>query len=229
MDDASRGSFEGGQYPYLRTLNRGLSDFDIRQRLVLNYFYSLPFGSGRSWATSGILSKMFGGWRLGGIFSVCTGTPFTATVNVRNPGYLFAARQPNLIAGQSNNPTSGVSAGCAAVEAGRELRAPELYFDPCVFEVPEPGTLGNVGRNTLIAPTVLRVDLSIQREFLVDAQRRLQFRAEFFNLPNHTNFGRVSSGVFTGVGEGRFNPSAGRISSTNTTSRQVQFALRLTF
>ena len=228
MDDASD-TFETAQYPYLRTLNRGPSNFDIRQRLVVNYFYNLPFGSGRSWATSGILSKMFGGWRLGGIFSARTGTPFTATVNVRNPGFLFAATQPNLIAGQSNNPTSGVSAGCEAVEAGRELRAPELYFDPCVFEVPEPGTLGNVGRNTLTAPAILRVDLSIQREFLVDAQRRLQFRAEFFNLPNHTNFGRVSSGVFTGVGQGRFNPSAGRISSTNTTSRQVQFALRLTF
>ncbi|MCZ6491403.1 MAG: carboxypeptidase regulatory-like domain-containing protein, partial [Acidobacteria bacterium] len=99
VDDASD-TFENAQYPYLRTLNRGPSNFDIRQRLVLNYFYSLPFGSGRSWATSGILSKMFGGWRLGGIFSVRTGTPFTATVKVRNPGFLFAANRPNLIAGQ---------------------------------------------------------------------------------------------------------------------------------
>ena len=212
VDDATAAGTETSQYPYWRTLNRGPSDFDIRQRLVLSYFYNLPFGKGRSWATSGILSRMFGGWRLGGIFSVRTGTPFTATINVRNPGYLFAAGQPNLIAGQSNNPTSGVSAGCAAVEAGRELRAPDLYFDPCVFQVPEPGTIGTVGRNTMIAPAIVSMDLSVQREFLLDARRRLQFRIEFFNLPNHTNFGKVSSGIFTGVYPGRFNPSAGRIS-----------------
>ena len=136
VDDASfhaSGRTATNQYPYQRTLARSLSDFDIRHRLVVNYFYNLPFGSGRSWATSGILSKMFGGWRLGGIFRARTGTPFTATVSVRNPGYLFAATQPNLIAGQSNNPTSGVSVGCSAVEAGRELQAPRTVFRPLCF------------------------------------------------------------------------------------------------
>ncbi len=229
VDDASGTQEAVPQYPYQRTLTRGLSDFDIRHRLVLNYFYNLPFGQGRSWATNGILARLLGGWRLGGILSTRTGTPFTAGSSVRTPGYLFAAGQPNLIAGRSNNPTSGVSAGCAAVETGRELRAPELYFDPCVFQVPEPGTLGTVGRNTLTAPTIFSMDVSLQREFLLDSRRRLQFRGEFFNLPNHVNFGEPSASVFTGVYPGRFNPSAGRISSTNTTSRQVQFALRFSF
>ena len=213
----------------MRTLNRSLSDFDIRHRLVLSYFYNLPLGNGRGWWKSGVLSRIFGGWRLGGIFSVRSGTPFNATTSVRNPGFLFSTRQPDLASGSSNNPTSGVSAGCSAVEAGRPLRAPELYFDPCVFQVPAPGTIGTAGRNTLLSPAIISADISLQREFLIDTRRRLQFRAEFFNLPNHTNFGKPSSGVFLGIYPGRFNPSAGRISSTNTTSRQVQFALRFSF
>jgi hypothetical protein len=234
VDDASSPAGGGfapaeSQYPYQRTLGRGLSDFDTRQNLVLSYFYDLPFGPSRTWLSSGVLSRLLGGWRLGGIFSARSGTPFSATSSVRNPGYLFAAALPNLVAEQSNNPTSGVSVGCSAVEAGRELRAPELYFDPCVFQVPEPGTLGNLGRNTLIAPATLNLDLSLQREFLLDSRRRVQFRAEFFNIPNHTNFGEPSADVFTGVYPGRFNPSLGRVSSTRTTSRQIQLAMRFSF
>ena len=118
------------------------------------------------------------------------------------------------------------------MEAGRELGGPNLYFDPCAYSVPEPGALGNAGRNTIIAPSVFNMDLSLQKEFLLGAEKRLQFRAEFFNLPNHTNFAGVSGGsviAFTGTYPGRPNPSAGRITRTATTARQVQFALRLSF
>lgn len=229
VDDAS-GTQEGvPMYPYDRKLMRGLSDFDIRHRLVLNYFYNLPFGKGQAFASSGVMANMLGGWRLGGIFSARTGTPLTVGSSVRTPGYLFAANQPSLVAGRSNNPIDGASAGCAALAAGYELHAPEAYFDPCVFSVPESGTLGTLGRNTMTAPSIISMDLSLQREFLLDSRRRLQFRGEFFNFPNHTNFGNPTTSVFTGLYPGRFNPSAGRISSTNTTSRQVQFAVRLTW
>ena len=166
-----------------------------------------------------------------------TGVPTTAQINVRRPGYLFAATRPNLLPGQNNNPTKGVSAGCldprtgaTVVEAGRKLGGPDLFFDPCVFSVPDAGTLGNLGRNTLIGPSVFNVDISIQREFSLGNRRRLQFRAEFFNLPNHPNFRTPSVGsivVFTG--SGRFNPTAWRYTGTATTSRQTQFALRFSF
>jgi hypothetical protein len=142
-----------------------------------------------------------------------------------------------LLAGQSNNPTKGVSIGCkdsitgaTVVEAGRKLGGPNLFFDPCVFGVPDPGTLGNLGRNTLIGPSVLSVDVSLQREFSLGNGAHLQFRAEFFNLPNHSNF-RTPTGasivVFTG--SGRFNPAAWRYTGTATTARQTQFALRFSF
>ncbi|HWP86226.1 MAG TPA: TonB-dependent receptor [Terriglobia bacterium] len=232
VDDSSTGgSTNFGQYALMRTLDRGLSDFDIRHRLVLNFFYNLPFGSGRPWLQSGWYSHLLGGWRIGGISSWRTGTPFSPGLNVRYKDYLFIPTRPNLIAGQNNNPTAGVSRGCGRIPAGQAVGTAELYFDPCVFAAPPPGTLGNAGRNTMISPDIFSMDLSLQKEFLIDARRRLQFRTEIFNFPNHTNFNAPSGGgtvIFTGENAG-YNSRAGRITQTNTTSRQVQFALRLSF
>ncbi|MBI3935295.1 MAG: TonB-dependent receptor [Acidobacteria bacterium] len=230
-DSSSQTSDELFQFPLMRTLDRALSDFDIRHRLAINYFYTVPFGSGQRGGTTGFLSKVFGGWRLGGIVSLRSGTPFSPRISVRNPGYLFAASRPNLIAGQSKNPTGGTTAGCfGVVEPARELGGHDLYFDPCVYAVPLPGTMGNAGRNTIIAPNIYSMDFSLQREFVIDGKRRLSFRAELFNLPNHTNFSGASSRIFTGAsGQSRLSSSAGKIRSTATTARQIQFALRLSF
>lgn len=221
VDDASTfssasSSAASRQYPLMRTLDRGLSDFDIRHRLVINYFYTLPAGNRQGGWKSSVLSQILGGWRLGGIMRFRTGTPFTSRVRVQTEGFLFAANRPNLLPGKSNNPILG---------------SPDQYFDPSVYSVPPPGTLGNSGRNTVIAPSMFSMDVSFQREFLLDAKRRIQFRAEFFNLPNHPNFGgnqRGSSVVFSGS-SGRPNPTAGRIINTVTTARQIQFALRFSF
>ena len=235
IDDASAQSTntEGeGQYGALRTLDRGLSSFDIRHRLTANYFYTLPFGRGQHWWSSGVLAGLFGGWRVGGIFSLRTGTPFSPAINVRTPGYLFAAIRPNLLPGRNNNPASGVSEGCAGIKAGTKLAPPDLGFDPCAFSVPaEPGTLGNAGRNTIIKPSAVNMDVSVQKDFAVDAKRRLQFRAEFFNIANHPNFsGSTSSEVliFSGV-SGQRSSAAARTHMTTTTARQLQFALRISF
>ena len=239
VDDASSSSSGSSaassrQYPLMRTLDRALSSFDIRHRLVLNYFYTLPFGSGQRWLNSGILTRVLGGWRLGGIIRFRTGTPFLPRVNVRRSGFLFAANRPNLLPGATNNPIEGVAGACAGENAGKRLGGPNafggiIYFDPCVFETPEAGALGNAGRNTIRGPSVLNLDVSLQKEFLLDAKRRLQFRVEFFNLPNHPNFAAPRGGsaiVFSGAVR---NPPAGQITDTVTTARQIHFALRLSF
>ena len=229
VDDSSVGQQTNtGQYPLRRTLDRSLSDFDIRHRLVFSYFYTLPFGSGQRWGNSGPLSKLLGGWRLGGIMNFRKGTPFSVESKARAEGYLFAANRPNLDGGARNNPVAGVSAGCGRINAGQTLGTPELYFDPCAFSAPPPGTLGNAGRNTLIAPSVFNMDISVQREFILDSVKRLQFRADIFNLPNHPNFTSPSPVVFSGR-SGNRTSTAGRISRTATTSRQIQFALRFSF
>ena len=232
MDDDSQGPQDGlTQFGWRRTLDRGLSNFDIRHRVAMNYFWSPPFGSGQPWLNSGVLSALFGGWRLGGIISYRTGVPATAAVNVVTPGYLFAPSRPNLIAGQNQNPINGTTAGCAGVAAGQKLGTTELYFDPCTFQAPPAGTLGNLGRNTIISPSVFNADVSVQKEFSIDSEKKLQFRAELFNLLNHPSFDRNADNtlvVFSGS-SGRLNSSAGRLSTTVGTARQIQFALRLSF
>ncbi len=232
VDDNSTGVVGNvGQFALRRTLDRGLSNYDIRHRFSANYFYSLPFGGGGQWLKSGWMSKVVGDWRLGGIVSYRTGIPYTAGVRIAYPGYLFTPQRPNLVPGGSTNPIGGASSGCGQIEVGRQVETPSFSFDPCMFSAPLPGTLGNVGRNTLIAPSVFNMDVSITRDFLLDSKRRLQFRADIFNLPNHPNFNSASGNsaiVFSGA-SGNRNSTAGRITQTATTSRQIQFSLRLSF
>ena len=191
VDDSSVGQTTNtGQYGWDRTMDRALSDFDIRQRLSVSYFLTLPFGGSQPLFNNGAAGKILGGWRLGGIVSLRNGTPFSAGVNVRYAGYLFQPQRPNLIPGGDNNPISGASAGCGLVAAGTELGTPEQYFDPCQFAPPQPGRVGTAGRNTLIAPSIFGMDLSVQRDFLLDSKRRLNFRADLFNVPNHPIFRR---------------------------------------
>ncbi|MBI3939537.1 MAG: TonB-dependent receptor [Acidobacteria bacterium] len=234
VDDTTGSLNSGGafarQYPLRRTLDRGLSDFDVRHRLSVSYFYLLPLRAGQRGGRSRLFWQAFGGWRLGGIVSFRAGSPFHPLSNVRSTGYLFVANRPNLLPG-ARNSTGGVSAGCGPVRAGQKLGGPERYFDPCVYGAPELGTLGNVGRNTLIGPDVLSMDLSLQKEFTLSGEKRLQFRAEFFNLPNRPNFAnptRSAAVVLNGF-PARSSATAGSITRTSTTARQVQFALRLSF
>ena len=224
IDDASSegaGAIQASsssQYGLMRTLDRGLSDFDLRHRIVTSYFYNLPFGAGRSWLTSGPVSAILGGWRLGGILSYRTGAPHSVEVNLQDPGYLFSATRPNLKPGYSNNPY-----------VGDRFK----YFDTAAFSAPPKGTLGNLGRNTVVGPGQVTMDISLQKEFSLGGDRNLEFRAEIFNLPNHTNFNRTTSStvvIFTGDPDTpRSSPNAGRLDQTATTARQVQFALRLSF
>ena len=219
------------EYPLMRTSDRGLSEFDIRHRLSVNYFYALPFGTKQRWLNSGLVAKAFGGVRVGSVVSFRTGTPFHPLLSVRTPGYLFTANRPNLKPGAHNNPTSGKSVGCAGVLAGETLGGPDRFFDPCGYSVPAPGTLGNVGRNTIEGPSIINMDLSLQKDLPLGGEKRLQFRAEFFNVANHPSFALPTKGstiVFSGS-SGRLNPTAGQLVRTNTTARQIQFALRLSF
>ena len=160
-----------------------------------------------------------------------TSQPFEAFYRIRTPGYLFVSQRPNLVAGRSNSPVAGVSSGCGGIAAGTPVGTRELFFDPCAFSAPPPGIIGTVGRNTLIGPRTVNLDISLQKEFSIDSKRRLEFRAEFFNIPNHTNFrapGDSSNTIFRDA-SGALNPNVGRITSTDGNARQVQFALRLSF
>jgi hypothetical protein len=229
VDDSSVGQQTNtGQFGLDRTMDRALSDFHIPHRLALSYFVSSPFGAGQPYLSNGIMAKVLGGWRLNGIVNMRKGAPFSAGSTARYTGYLFAAQRPTLIPGGDNGLTSGTTAGCGNIAPGTELGTPDLYFDPCQFSVPAPGRVGTVGRNTLIAPSIFSTDVSVTRDFLLDSKRRLQARFDMFNVPNHPNFAAPSSNVFSGQ-LGNRTSTAGVISKTATTARQMQFALRLSF
>jgi hypothetical protein len=135
--------------------------------------------------------------------------------------------RPNLIPGGNNNPVLG---------------GPDLYYDPtqftsstctgtvaCVRGDPgyREGYWGNLGRNTLTGPGLATLDFSLLKNLNLTETKRLQFRAEFFNLLNHANFALPNFAPF--LNTGLRDPEAGKIFSTNTSARQIQFALKFLF
>jgi len=209
---------------YDRTIDRGLSAFHVKHNLTFNWTWNLPFGNSLTGVARGLLK----GWQLNNITVIRSGTPFTVRLgggfdragNLNNVN--FAAHQrPNLKPGASNNPILG---------------GPDRYWDINAFDLPAPNTRGTLGRNTLIGPGSVGVDFSLAKSFKLTERSAVQFRTEVFNLPNHPNFavpsGRVAftgTRVVNGVETPVLDPNWGRITSTVTTSRQIQFALKLTF
>ncbi|MCH7978256.1 MAG: carboxypeptidase regulatory-like domain-containing protein [Acidobacteria bacterium] len=207
-------------------LDRGLSALDVRHSLTFNFGAELPGAN-----LTGVARHLLGGWRLNALTRIRSGPPFSAQTGFDRANTGEGARFPDLAPGASNNPTSGTTAGCAGVDAGRELGTPDLYFDPCAFALQPEGFLGNLGRNTMIAPGVATVDFSLAKTFPLSAiteDARIEFRGEFFNLFNRPNFGLPIDDVF-GRRSLRPDSDAGAITETNGSARQIQFALRLTF
>ncbi len=92
--------------------------------------------------------------------------------------------------------------------------------------LPPAGTYGNIGRNVLVGPGLATTDLSFAKSTAISEKLRVQFRAEFFNIFNRANFGTPNAVVFTSA-TATPSPTAGVITSTSTTSRQIQFGLKL--
>jgi len=103
---------------------------------------------------------------------------------------------------------------------------PNQYFNPNAFSPPLPGTYGNVGRNVLQGPSLIETDLSLTKTLRFSERLNLQFRSEFFNIFNHTNFNAPNPVVLASATGGP-SPTAGVITATATTSRQIQFGLKL--
>ncbi len=212
----------GAQIPDRIFNEKGLSNFDVRYNAVINFLYELPLGKN----LQGFARQILKGWELGGITTFSAGVPFTV-VNSGNvsqnqaTGANFADR-PSLAPGASNNPTQGVSRGCPGFPAGTPVGTPTLFFDPCAF-VPQPlGTFGNLGRNTLIGPGLTEVDVLVNKHFRMGERREVQFRTEFFNILNHPNF-EAPAVTLTA----QLVSTAGQLTRTTTTSRQIQFGLKL--
>jgi hypothetical protein len=194
MDDASSFNMTGSaarpvagendlaQNPFNLGAERGRSLFDARHRLVLSYQWSLPF-----WRQPhGWYQQILGAWQLNGIATVMSGTPFTVfdSNDVSQQGGApeitgFSANRPNLVAGQ--NPNSGA-------------RTTQAWLNADAFEriTPDPNSpvqqFGSAGRNIAQGPGYANWDFSAFKSIPVSEGKEFQFRAEFFNILNHTNF-----------------------------------------
>ncbi|MCZ6752846.1 MAG: TonB-dependent receptor [Acidobacteria bacterium] len=212
---------------YDRKAERGLSNFDIRHNFTVNYSYELPWGA----SLSGVGRALAHGWQVAGIVQLASGTPFPLRLAFdrarSESGDL--TQKPDLLAGGNSNPVSGVTAGCDGVPAGQKLGGRDLYFDPCQFVLPEAGFFGNLGRNTIIGPGLANVDFSLMKNFGMGETRRLQFRTEFFNIFNHTNFASPPRGNLDIFDKSGRIQGAGRLTSTVTAPRQIQFGLKFIF
>jgi len=187
----------------------GRASFDIRHVAVLNATYELPFGRGKKdW-----LNRLVGDWQVSGIQTLQSGLPFTPQLSY-NPSNDGDTRNPVRPSVNPNFSGPVILGGATQ------------YFDPNAFVQPLPGTYGNAGRNTLQGPRLYETDLSVAKRFTLRERLNLQFRAEFFNLFNHTSFNTPNPVVYASAAGGP-SPTAGVITSTATTSRQVQLGLKL--
>jgi hypothetical protein len=178
---------------------RALSSFDHRHRFVFSYSYKLP--SVRGWA-GGFLND----WTMTGLGSFQSGAPFTVILPVDNANIgTGPAQRPNLV----GNPNEIAH------------RTASQWFNTAAFQMPAPFTFGTAGRNVVTAAGESNVDVALMKESRPLDFVRVQFRAEFFNVFNHTNFADIP-------GRTAFTAGFGQYTSAQN-SRQIQLALKLLF
>jgi hypothetical protein len=196
-------------------IDYGRSALDFRHQGSGSFSYELPFGKGKPFGgeLTGVADKLAGGWQLNGIVTLLSGFPVTPLVgsNQSGNGNTFTPDRPNY------NPNFH-----GRVITGRV----DQWFDPNAFSLPTLGTWGSVGRGVLDGPGLAEIDFSVFKTIPITEQTRLLFRVEAFNVANRPNFGVPNFLIFSG---GSISPSAGQITSTTTSSRQIQFGLKLMF
>ena len=195
------GSPFGGRDPRDHAEDRGPCNNDVRHRAATNFIYAPSIGQGGS----GVGSALIRDWRYQGIIILEGGQPFPARLNFDNSNTGNNFDYPDLVSGQ--DPNDGP-------------KTVEQFFNVNAFTDPAPFTYGNAGRNITRGPGFANVEFSIHRLFPITESQRIEFRAEFFNLFNHTNFlqpaNRFGTGTF-GVLSGAFLP------------REIQFAVKYVF
>jgi len=212
LDDASNpGPDNAGpnlpQDPSNLAAEKGLSDFDHRNRFVTNFLYQIPFLKN----SQGWIHTAFGGWQVGGIWTLQSGAPFNINISTdtANNGEPLSApsQRPNLSCNPNNGPKTTAQ-----------------WFNVSCFSLPAAFTYGNAGRDIVTGPGLDDFDTTLQKQFLLRENMNLEFRLDVFDFFNHPNFNAP-------VGAGRTystSSSFGQITSAND-PRDMQFSLRLAF
>jgi hypothetical protein len=179
----------------------------LRNSFVASAIYALPFGTGKRFLTNAgrVTDEAIGGWQVNSIVTSHGGFPlfFSQTTNTSGAG---VTNRPDVVAG------CNLYAGAKTVSE---------WFNTACFATPTAEELGNAPRAYGHGPGRTNVDLSFYKKFPIVEMHTLEFRAEFFNILNHSQFGVPDSSL----GDSAF----GAISSTSQANRQIQFALKYLF
>jgi len=190
----------------------GNCDFTVPQRFVISYVYELPFGHGRHWGGSAnrLTNAAIGEWQVNGITTFSLGQFFTITDSNGNFANSNGEQRTNTIGNSAGNPC-----------------VPGTVFNTCAFTDPAEGSFGNTGMNTVAGPGFENWDFSLFKSFQLTERMHLQFRAEFFNVFNHTNPLLVAPGGQFSIFSTVFGQSEFGFPTAAMTPRQIQFALKL--
>ena len=196
---------------------RGNSDFDVRQRLTLNYSWAIPLGRGHDHLAEGFAEKMFGGWEVSGITTFSGGLPY----DILSPW-------DTAHTGEPQRPDYNPTAPLMPVANPRTQTGPNLGFFYQSLVNPQWGSAGNLGRNHFYGPGTNNWDLVLQKTVSLSERVHLQFRAETYNLFNRAQFAQPDNLISDGSAFGQSIRSIRRPDDT-TSARQIQFGMKLSF
>ncbi|MEO5895144.1 MAG: TonB-dependent receptor [Vicinamibacterales bacterium] len=204
---------------YIPGYNKGLSDFDTRHNWVVNFSVDLPGMQG--------LGGILNGWQASGIWNMRSGQPLTVFVQSNRSRSLW---NPSI------GPGIGLDRPSYAPGYGPDnavLGNVGQWFNPAAFVLQPAGTFGNTGRADLIGPNLRTLDLALTKRAswrALGSGGRLEFRVEAFNILNRANFGPPALIAFAGTTDNEAALSTfGRITTTVTSSRQIQLGVKVLF
>ena len=203
-------------YPNNPKLDYGPAATNISQAAAINGTLELPLGQGHA-ALANVapgIQKAVSGWTLSGIATIQSGFPFSPQLGYNSAGN-----------GDTRNP--GRPELKPDYQGKLYPRTVTEWFDPNAYVAPHAQTLGNAGRDSLIGPGLDDLDISLAKSTTIHERLRTQFRAEWFNVLNHSNFTTPNAVVLSSATA--YSPTAGVVTATATTSRQLQFGLKLLF
>ncbi|MEE8348802.1 MAG: TonB-dependent receptor, partial [Acidobacteriota bacterium] len=199
--------------------DKGLSSFDVKNNLSANYTYDLPFMADRG----GLVGGFLGGWQLGGIITLADGHP--ELVNMGRSFGFQPSRSGGFTGADGNTDRPSLVPGRTFGQL-KDWDPDTGIYDASALRKNEAGFFGDLPNNAGSFAGIAQFDMSLVKHTRVGENAEVQFRAEFFNIFNRTNFGLPSRQAFRSSGP---DSNFGRISSTQTTNRQIQFGLKISF
>ena len=223
------------------SLERNRSPYDITHNFKANYYYELPYGSGKRWSGNALLNRVLGGWAVSGLWSYQSGSPLSVvsgrgtlnrggrstSTNTASINGLTKSDLDELVGGlwMTGNGPYFVSTGIINTDGRGTNQASAAPFTGQIFYNPAAGTVGNLQRRYFSGPWQWSFDASVVKSIRLFETHSLDFHFDFFNLLNHPTFYvyPATAGDYGSVTNMNINNTTfGKITGTNYANRRVQ-------